>query len=126
MRNSLLVFLLAAISFPALAANMTSWLVENKTNTQVSVTCEGAAQGIGQKIVHTMVIAANQTGTISWTEYTNDGMGLNPAAWQCDAKVDSVTGTSTFSTDWGENIVLSIEKPNNENLALTKSTKVAQ
>ncbi len=126
MRNSLFVFFLASISFPALATNSTTWRVENKTNAQVELLCEGAAQGVGGKITHTIKMGPNQTGTITWTEYTNDGMGLNAAAWQCDAKAETLTGTMTFSTDWGENIILSIEKPTDGSLALTKATKVTQ
>lgn len=117
---------LALISGSAFAANPTTWRIENKTNGHVSMTCEGVAPGLGQKLTNTIKISPNQAAAIHWSEYTNDGMGLNAAAWQCDAKADSLTGTLTFSTDWGENVLLSIEKPGGENLALTKTSKISQ
>lgn len=105
------------------AATPTTWQFENKTSMQITITCEGAAPGLGRKLTQVIKVKPTENATIQWTDHTNDGMGLNAAAWQCDAKTHNLSGSLTFSTDWGENIFLSVEKPNSLNLALTKFTK---
>ena len=73
-----------------------------------------------------LLVPAHQTRKHLWgSNWHNDGMGLNPARWECEAKAldqSQSPAKLAFETKWGESIELSISLETKE-LRLSKVTK---
>ena len=88
----------------------TKWVLENKSNAAVSLTCQGRAQGTGPiSDLRALKVGPRSRTVFSWSSsYYNDGLGLNAAFWSCR---DDRSGTifAPFDTGWGERVGLKIE-----------------
>ena len=87
----------------------TVWIFENKSNDNQSISCIGRAPGLDGKLsVNMDFIKKNGTVTHKWSQYHNDGLGLNAANWECRSKNSSVK----FISSWGEKLTFILENQN--------------
>lgn len=104
----------------------TKWFLRSNIVETIFLQCEGAANGLTQKIkFHDNFI---ESKTASWGGWYNDGMGLNGANWNCAISFNPKPLTipdiqhHQFKTGPGENIFLTIFRTNDGHFHLTKST----
>lgn len=104
----------SAFSYP------TKWVIDNQTNSSVTLSCEGETVGAGVlKDLRSVRVSAKTQTVYTWRDfYYNDGLGLNAASWYCR---DTASGTvlERFSTDWGEEVRLVLTRQGNR-VSLTK------
>lgn len=88
----------------------TVWTLKNLTKNPVKLSCklESSVAWSGKPILfETNVIAAHTSTTQKWgKEWYNDGMGMIPGKWQCKNASKSSQEVLSFSTDWGENVIV--------------------
>lgn len=93
--------LLFASSYP------TQWEIVNATPNEGILYCRGKALGIEVPlIIDNFKVNGNAKATYEWKGIYNDGLGMNAAHWKCH----SGDKTLEFNSDWGEHIILKLEK----------------
>jgi hypothetical protein len=97
----------------------TVWTIKNLDKSAVTLTCslEKSAAWSGKPIsMSTGKIAAGGTRKHTWSSaWYSDGMGMIPGSWACrasnaDGSADVSSAPLAFTTDWGENIIISWER----------------
>jgi hypothetical protein len=89
----------------------TKWTLTNSTTQSLTFKCTcPKPYGLPFPInMTTTTVAAGQSTVHSWSDFHNDGLGLNSCgAWNCSTTTTggSVYATATFSTSWGQDITL--------------------
>lgn len=107
----------------------TSWKLQNDSNQKFTIECVGRESAGPVRIkLEPINLAAQSRTEYAWGDaWYNDGMGLNPAEWTCQAQRagDSVVITAPgFSTEWGELIRLTVDQTG-KRLFLTREGGVA-
>ena len=103
------------------------WTIKNNLNQSINLTCKNLKENGLNILFENKLIPHNNSVIYDWGDnYYNDGLGLNPGNWQCKAQTleekSSPTDFMSFSTDWGENMILIIDKYD-EKIVLIKKSK---
>jgi hypothetical protein len=92
----------------------TIWHIENTTSQTVDVSCSGKALGGARPIeLSKVTVKSGENSERVWGEERyNDGLGVQAANWECKAGPHdaAMVKVSAFSTDWGQNMELSISQ----------------
>jgi hypothetical protein len=103
----------AAFAGSALAGSFpTTWHIVNSTDQTIDIACSGKGLGGSQAVeLAKKVIKSGETIERVWSEeWYNDGLGLQAAIWECKTGFSggALTKSGGFSTDWGQDMILSI------------------
>lgn len=97
--------------------NPTVWTFKNLDRASVKLTCvlERSVAWAGKPItMETDVIKPGAVYKYTWdVSFYADGMGMLPGSWSCrpsDPKLAKGLQPQKFTTDWGENVVVSWRK----------------
>jgi hypothetical protein len=113
------IALVFSIAHSAWASYPTVWTLSNRTDEVLFLYCvsHNPAGLLGQTMyLETQVISPYTTQTYTWRSYYNNGSGLNPGSWFChvdnhpEVGVRAIRGQLEFGTNWGENVMLKIER----------------
>jgi hypothetical protein len=106
--SAMLVFAGSALagSFP------TTWEIVNSSDQTIDLACHGKGLGGSRPVDFAKkVIKSGETFQRAWgDEWYNDGLGLQAANWDCKVGPSGgdLTSAGSFSTDWGQNMILTI------------------
>ncbi len=126
-RISALIFSTFGIYSLSMAASPTQWILKNQTSQIIEVKCSGKTgeAKINPKLLP-LIVPAHQNRTHIWgSNWHNDGMGLNPARWECEARAldnSQAPAKISFESQWGETIELTLNQDTKE-LRLSKASK---
>lgn len=120
------LFFITMISagFLASAHNDSQWSMENNTDEFISIECRSLSlRGLPGIVVSTGIknIAPRGIAHHDFSYMHNDGLGMNPGVFKCNASSPTSATTTSFSTTWGENVRLFITKPG-QTLTISKSS----
>lgn len=116
--RSIILLLATFMSHEAFAAKCcntpTIWTFKNTAKSPVTLSCaldSSSANPPSPVTMKTPSIAAGGSYEHSWgANWDNDGMGMIPGKWTCQnidpKKPASKTADVKFTTDWGENVVV--------------------
>ena len=126
--QKLIISLAAIFGGPALAGSFpTTWRILNSSDKPIDIACWGKTAGGSRPVeLARMAIKSGETSEQIWgDEWYNDGLGLQAASWECKAGLsgESLTSSGSFSTDWGQNMILSLVQTKSGFMIRTQNQK---
>ena len=116
MHGNALICFIASILTDQLSASYTKWKVHNNTDIKIETFCTSDdITGLNNKATFSSgMIDVRSTYTHTWgSAWYNDGMGLNPAKFNCRVTSASNPNKSNyirFKTGWNELVKLKIDQ----------------
>lgn len=93
----------------------TKWIITNTSQENIILQClsEKDESRSFSMTTPALAIRAKSTEQYNWGDrYYNDGLGLNPGAWQCSVgkALKSMQPAGSFRSSWGEEIRLTVNQ----------------
>jgi hypothetical protein len=103
----------------------TRWIITNASQEKIIMQCVSEKDETRSFSMATpaLAIGAKSTDQYNWGDrYYNDGLGLNPGAWQCSVGKTgkSLQPAGSFRSAWGEEIRLTVNQ-SSQKFIVTKS-----